>query len=97
MVAGRRIVIRFALAAAVSFMLGGCGAVPALIQAGAALASASTLLKNEANCSLVAISDCTMPHLGAAVPTPPATPGMAVIVPTPVATPDMANLSLDGN
>ena len=47
--------------------LGGCsGAL--VLQVLGGLAATSTLLKNEANCSLAAVADCTLPHLVAPTP-----------------------------
>jgi hypothetical protein len=45
----------------------GCAGVPVALQVIAGLASASTLAKNEANCSLVELDKCTWPHIFAPV------------------------------
>ncbi len=41
----------------------GCAGVPIALQVMAGLASASTLAKNEANCSLVELDKCTLPRI----------------------------------
>ncbi len=51
------------IAVAALLTLSACGGFPIALQVVAGLASASTLLKNEANCSLADISACTLPRL----------------------------------
>lgn len=52
--------ITFAMAAGMLMSLGGCAAAVVGISVAAGV---STLLKNEANCSLVDVSACTLPHI----------------------------------
>ena len=54
--------VRLVVAAALLLSLNGCALILPIL---AGLASGSTLLKNEANCSLVDLASCSMPHLTA--------------------------------
>lgn len=54
---------------AVAFLLALGGCAPAIMALGAA-ASLSTLLKNEANCSLADVASCTLPRLAAPAAAP---------------------------
>ena len=60
--------LRGFLALSVALALGACGTVvgvPVALQVLSGLAAASTIAKNEANCSLVDLAACTWPHFSA--------------------------------
>lgn len=54
--------VLYAAVAVLLVGLNGC-ALPLAAEVISVVAGASTLLKNEANCSVVAIGDCTLPHI----------------------------------
>lgn len=72
--------LSFLLILAAPLLLGGCvgGAAAILLQVGAGLASGSTLLKNEFNCSLASMDSCVMPRFTTLDPVAGALTGQTV-------------------